>query len=537
MIKAWRCELTALSHVFNLYFVACIDTIQVYQPSFPNQSISAEADLVLHPPVSSPDLESGIDPADPHSITRLHVDFLGREEILLATCDDGDVIGYRVPEIHRAIGCRRHSSDGEDEPADEGRVRVFLHRNVGGSAWGLAIHREARLIAISANTHSVTVLAYALASTSASDSDDSLNTESAFTSSEEEGDFPHPRRRDHVITLTAQTNIPAVSFDNSGLDPSGRWLYSSSIDGANHLWDLHQPDVPARILELGHCVSVKDPTTVPTPCRCRNRESVPHAAWAALFIDPRSCHQCTSFKEALGPGFGPDGPTQIAPCFWDNTELKPRFTTRQSGPFPGFLGQNDDSSSDGSDDMPLSDTEEEEEEEEEEDQAHATAQLTGQLLHQPSPESASGTHEAEDVPGSNNEHAQGGEGETHPPPDEPLFVPEVPAPPHVVLATWLNDDNEGEDGDDESDDMSQLSDAPDDLLQLIEAETAAGLPPLPRPTPTAPIKLPYCELSTSESFRDQVSTKPSSPQSHPWKPPADENQHMLVLPLSNAGGF
>jgi hypothetical protein len=27
---------------------------------------------------------------------------------------------------------------------------VFLHRNVGASAWGLAVHREARIIAISA---------------------------------------------------------------------------------------------------------------------------------------------------------------------------------------------------------------------------------------------------------------------------------------------------------------------------------------------------------------------------------------------------
>src|SRR4051812_14990343 len=38
LMKDWRCELTALSQLYNLYFIACNDTILVYQPDFPDQS-------------------------------------------------------------------------------------------------------------------------------------------------------------------------------------------------------------------------------------------------------------------------------------------------------------------------------------------------------------------------------------------------------------------------------------------------------------------------------------------------------------------
>ena len=185
-------------------------------------------------------LDVGIDDIDPHSITRLHVDYLGREEVLLVTCDDGDVVGYRVPEIYRVITENQRSPSPRD-PYNQGlanKVRVFLHKNVGGSAWGLAVHREARLIAISANTHRVTVLAYALSGSAA---DPDLES---FESDEERGDFPHPRRRDHVITLQAATNIPAVFFNQD--DASGRWLFSSSIDG-DHLWDLYNPRVSRQM--------------------------------------------------------------------------------------------------------------------------------------------------------------------------------------------------------------------------------------------------------------------------------------------------
>jgi hypothetical protein len=144
-LRGWRCDLTALSHRYNLYFLASVDTICVYSPSFPDQNLSSEAELVLHPPKTGI-ISQGIDPSNPHSITRILVDYLGNEEILLLTCDDGDVIGYRTQEIHRELQRRTNLH----ETANNDNVHVFLHRNVGASAWGLAVHREARIIAISA---------------------------------------------------------------------------------------------------------------------------------------------------------------------------------------------------------------------------------------------------------------------------------------------------------------------------------------------------------------------------------------------------
>ena len=158
---------TALSQVYNLYFIACVDTIHVYQPSFPDQKLSGRPDLILRPPKSRPGLRGTIDPPNPHSITHLIVDFLGTEEILLVSCDDGDVVGYHIHLIQQAIETQLVSDTFERNARD---VRNFFHKNVGLSAWGLSVHCEARLIAVSANTHRVTIYAFALAKSSTSSS-------------------------------------------------------------------------------------------------------------------------------------------------------------------------------------------------------------------------------------------------------------------------------------------------------------------------------------------------------------------------------
>jgi hypothetical protein len=153
------------------------------------------------------------------------------------------VIGYQVSEIYHVITESQRSPSNPVALSMEHQVKVFLHRNVGESAWGIAIHREARLIAISANTHKVIVFAYGLANPSDITDPKTFRPES-LASGEVEVDFPHPRWRDHAITLQATTNIPAVSFDQG--DHLGRWLFSSSISGENHLWDLYNPQVRIR---------------------------------------------------------------------------------------------------------------------------------------------------------------------------------------------------------------------------------------------------------------------------------------------------
>jgi hypothetical protein len=314
MLKAWRCDLTALSQLCNLYFVAYDYTVQVFRPSFPDQVIQREPEVVLHPPISAPGLQAGIDPSSPHSITRLIVDYLGHEEILLAACDDGDVIGYRVEEIQRAVEQGRLSPAANHSAGID--IRVFLHRNVGRSAWGLAIHREARMIAISANTHQITVLAYALTDQGEEPSDTNSREREIPAAYNIAAGFPSLRRQDHVITLTASRNIPAVSFDNTGNDPRGRWLFSSSIDGKTMLWDIHNPSNPARIFQMGWCASTEHLFRAPTSCACPD---IPHTAWGTIFLDGQSAHELPN----------PVNPNEEAsfqvPNFKDMSHQKERF--------------------------------------------------------------------------------------------------------------------------------------------------------------------------------------------------------------------
>lgn len=288
--------------------MASNDEVHIYQPSFPTQSLTDEPLFVLRPPAS---LEAegayGIDENDPHSITRLLVTYLGCDEILLMTCDDGDVIGYRIEEIRRTLNQEVLVQSNESHNNIAPHVRHFLHRNVGASAWGLAVHQQGRIIAISANTHEVTVLAYALLSSHSlvNHLEDGYDFDFGSSISKEfdaSNDFPLPRRQDHVITLKARTNIPSVSFDNTGSDPGGRWLFSTSIDGKVTVWDLHHSKDPARIIQVGWCVSAQNPLRAPGLvagyCACPDRANVAHAAWGAMMLDVGFTYSMSAEEES-----------------------------------------------------------------------------------------------------------------------------------------------------------------------------------------------------------------------------------------------
>lgn len=316
-IKAWRCELTALSQVYNLYFLACNDTIHVYQPSFPDQNLPSEPQLILDLPVS-PQTGSGIDPQDPHSVTRILVDYLGCDEILLVACDDGDVVGYRIDEIQRFLDERMSTkeSDSKSLPED-GTVKCFLHRNVGASAWGLAVHREARIIAISANTHKITVIEFALSEPPLrcrecpSDSVALQNIEPLDR---------YTRKEDRAFDLLGETNIPAVSFNNTGDDPSGHWLFSCSIDGATTAWDLHVPILPYAVFRFGFCANAYAPSNAPRLCICVDSGNVPHGVWGALPLDTRSAREISvQERDSLRPH-------NDEPCFRTICPPSKRFT-------------------------------------------------------------------------------------------------------------------------------------------------------------------------------------------------------------------
>jgi hypothetical protein len=320
-MKAWRCDLTGLSQLHNLYFVACNDEILVYQPEFPDQTFAPEPKLILKPPATSPYLYPGIDEEDPHSITRILVESLGNEEILLGTCDDGDFFIYRIEAIRKALS----ATSSEEWPECGPEIPLFLHQNMGASAWGLAVHKEARMIAVSANTHEVRVLAFALASEDGEQLDsDSMDERIRDDETDPHPeDFPFPRKYDHHFTLEAKHNVPSVSFNNNDQDPAGRWLYGTCITGEVWLWDLHAPPLaPYRIFQMGFCASAqlanKAPQVLLGPCRCDNCLSHPHASWGAMFLDPRSAHKFPSMS-------GIPQSARCAPYFHDTGVQKERF--------------------------------------------------------------------------------------------------------------------------------------------------------------------------------------------------------------------
>ncbi|KAF2810581.1 uncharacterized protein BDZ99DRAFT_285545 [Mytilinidion resinicola] len=276
-VSDWRVNLTALSKVHNLYFLACSEEIHVHRPTFPEQRLSSKPLLKLGLPVTRPGLRGYLDPHHPHSANRILLDFLGHEEALLVACDDGDVIGFFVKDI------LKHEPHDTTVPNDICLVRPFFHTNVAKSAWGLAIHSEARLIAVSANTRKVSVFVLALSPSAESLALDPARSYERKLESADMGD-----------------NIPAVHFNNTGSDPKGQWILCSTIAGQVFVWDTHRTPFYAERLSLGFCFGVLHEPTQPAQCTCFDQHGYPHALWNSVFLDPRSFKKTHLIEVTLG---------------------------------------------------------------------------------------------------------------------------------------------------------------------------------------------------------------------------------------------
>lgn len=202
-----RINLAVLSQRYNLYIVASGPFLLLFQPNSPDHEAQGETQCRFELPATNPHLSGYISVGDPHFVNNILVGDLGEEEILLCACDDGDVIVYwtrdlvrffedshlRQQELHKKHRDRRkdeveagnsywgperrnedplesasrNARENEDRDAELKThmalpPRQFFHENVGISAWGLAVHKEARLIAASANSRVITVWAPAL---------------------------------------------------------------------------------------------------------------------------------------------------------------------------------------------------------------------------------------------------------------------------------------------------------------------------------------------------------------------------------------
>ncbi len=178
---------------------------------------------------------------------------LGYEEIVIVACDDGDVLAYTTRSICEAIENHIMES-GVDRLPSTAKVREILFRNVGLSAWGIAVHKDARLIAVSANTHRISVFAFALCrevspdrSGEPGDRDDSPMPTSDLDLGPDEwtsaAGFSNPflyrsTFNFQIVLKGHKTNIPNIAFCNTAADPNGRYLVSTDIGGSTFVWDI-----------------------------------------------------------------------------------------------------------------------------------------------------------------------------------------------------------------------------------------------------------------------------------------------------------
>ncbi len=250
-VAPWRNNLTGLSQVWNLYFIAHQDRIYIYQPQYPTQRISSKPALVLPLPVSQPGLQGYIDDYHyPHAVNNLLIADLGEQEVLACVCDDGDVVVYHTRTIFDTL--KRTSKPRQDDAKTYHEIRPFFIDNVGLSAWGLAVHTASRMLAVSSNTGNITVFAFALTKTLDPDEAESSqsNLDQGFSDSSHDDLWssklesftdqileptPPDRSSNQRITLTGNnTNIPNIAFGDS----EGRYLLSTDISGLMVGWDI-----------------------------------------------------------------------------------------------------------------------------------------------------------------------------------------------------------------------------------------------------------------------------------------------------------
>lgn len=289
---------TGLSNVYNLYFVAYNDSIHVYQPKFYSQSISAQPALIIETEALQPSLRfwnrtERAANIGSRTIDRLLVQNLGKEEVIAVVRDDGDVEAYYTRQIQHAI--ERRMVQGNTLGVLASDVRPFFHNNVGNSAWGLAIHSNARMIAVSSNSFTVTVFSFALVDSQGDDDDrhpeeSHSSWEDNFYLSIREARPVNDRKKNDVrILVNGSHNIPDIAFCNTDDDPTGRWLVTADIKGLVRTWDVHS----MTLTQKTH--TIMQPPRVNTGFwDSRN------AVWGIMFLDHLSFRSAKTVAEALG---------------------------------------------------------------------------------------------------------------------------------------------------------------------------------------------------------------------------------------------
>ncbi|GAB7366637.1 hypothetical protein MBLNU230_g8620t1 [Neophaeotheca triangularis] len=285
---AWRNNLTALSQVHNLYFVVYASDLYCYVPQYPTQALPSQPALIIKSTPSAPHLPGHLDATQPHAANNLVVQFLGTEEVVAVVRDDGDAEAFLIRHIVSAIERRQDPECELGLETDE--VRPIFQENVGNSAWGLALHTSARIIAVSSNNHEVNVFKFGLL--------DEYEDDSGQNSGDEDdhdgGAALRERKTDTTLEiLNGYSNIPHISFCNTGDDPEGRWLLTTDISGLCRVMDLKAADpfgVPCQTFRFG---------AGPLAEALGGYDSS-NSGWGIFFLDRRSFVPEPTIEAALG---------------------------------------------------------------------------------------------------------------------------------------------------------------------------------------------------------------------------------------------
>ncbi|KAJ5936088.1 hypothetical protein N7454_005386 [Penicillium verhagenii] len=294
-----RNDRAASSQRRNLLFAAYGSEIYVWIPSGPLQLLGTQPEMIIHPVMRDPTADGYIDRSNPHTINAILVDDLGLEEILLLGTDSGNVCAYHVEAIYSAVV--RCASRGHQRPFDGSEVTPFFTEIVGMSAWGLATHKYARLIAVSANTGQITVFAFALVdSTPVKEKTGAdfladehfvqpdrdwfhVDTKKQFQDLQDLMPVNHRSRNLRISYRGHYNNIPSVSFANFDLDANGEWMVSTDITNRVIIWRIWDDLYPHRVYYPGH------PENNP-----------PQRGWTVLPLDPRTFKRHQSPEDACG---------------------------------------------------------------------------------------------------------------------------------------------------------------------------------------------------------------------------------------------
>ncbi|KAK6433214.1 hypothetical protein LTR95_010610 [Oleoguttula sp. CCFEE 5521] len=257
---------TALSEEHDLYFVAFAERIWVYEPA--HDVKNHEPVQIVHTLQSADGVQGYLSRHRPHAINNILVVKLGTEEVLACVRDDGDCEVFMLRHILSAIENHRRnaSADMLKLAFDHPIYRI----NVGSSAWGLSIHSEARMLAVSSNLHEITVIKFAL-----------------VDQSENNGKPSKVRyKRD---------------------DPHGRWLASTDISGDCRFLDLQMGGI-AQSVRFGRSFA---------EAGYGSYDRI-NAGWGIMFLDRRSFSLESSKRRALGQDHAEELPdARTDPATWD----------------------------------------------------------------------------------------------------------------------------------------------------------------------------------------------------------------------------